>query len=95
MQVNAIYSLFRAKLLADKPIKSKMKRNGKMVSCFRNLISLFFKKIEVPKSRVKPSPIRLVIQPLSELKSFISCGNHTIIPTTMLKTSTVGNDNIV
>jgi hypothetical protein len=28
VQVNAIYSLFKAKFSADKPIKSKMKRKG-------------------------------------------------------------------
>ena len=95
VQANAIYSLLRPRLLADMPVKSKINKNGNIVSCFRNLILRFFKKIDVPKSKVRLSPNKLVIQLFIEKKSLINCGTHTITPTTMHKISTVVNDNIV
>jgi hypothetical protein len=67
VQHNAMYSLFMAKSLADMPVKSKMKRKGNMVSCFRNLISLFFRNMSAPESRVMVSPSKFSPQALSDV----------------------------
>jgi hypothetical protein len=67
VQHNAMYSLFMAKSLADMPVKSKMKRKGNMVSCFRNLISLFFRNISAPESRLMVSPRKFSPQALSDV----------------------------